>query len=81
MNRPSLIGQTIRELHFRKETLDQAIVALESLSNTTRSLAVGPTPQNETRSIASQRGRKSMPPAERAQVSVRMKKYWANRQK
>jgi len=54
----------IRDLQAEKRRLDQSIAAMESLMTS-----------NHIR----RRGRKSMGPAERAEVSKRMKGYWASR--
>ncbi len=62
------INKTLRELHQEKRDLDAAIAALEARLHTR---AVRPT--------QSRRGRKSMSPEEREQVSRRMSKYWEAR--
>lgn len=61
----------IQKLYAEKETLVRAISALEALQQ-----ASG----NDTVEVPrSRRGRKSMNPEERQEVSLRMKKYWATR--
>jgi hypothetical protein len=67
-----LIGM-IRSLYADKERLDRVIAALEELQHDSQRLPYG-FPGNR-------RGRKSMGADERQEVSVRMKKYWANRRK
>jgi hypothetical protein len=61
----------IQKLYAEKESLVRAISALEALQ------------QNSKLDAAmvrhSRRGRKSMNPEERQEVSLRMKKYWASR--
>ena len=63
----------IRALHAEKEWLDRAIGALEQLRSNADvdGLITG----------AKRRGRKSMSPEERRELSERMKKYWAQRRK
>ena len=67
------LNQTIRELYAEKEKLDQVIAALEDMQRTSQSGLL--------RQVRGSRGRKSMGPAERQQVSARMKHYWAKRRK
>ena len=69
-NRSMDLNQTIRQLHAEKERLDQVIAALEQLQRTESGGLVRE---------RSPRGRKSMAPAERQQVSARMKAYWAKK--
>ena len=57
----------LHELYLEKKTLDQAIAALEAKAQR----ANGPTSSDR------RRGRKSMSPEERLQVSRRMASYWA----
>jgi len=65
-------SRIIRELRDEKTRLDAAITQLEALAGICDgSLALS----------RSRRGRKSMGPAERREVSARMKKYWASRRK
>ena len=61
----------IQKLYAEKESLMRAISALEALQGTSEDVAAE---VNRSR-----RGRKSMNPEERQEVSLRMKKYWANR--
>jgi K+/H+ antiporter YhaU regulatory subunit KhtT len=61
--------KTIAELRARRDQLARIIAQLEELQ-------VNPGPQSTKR-----RGRKFMGPKERAEVSKRMKLYWANRAK
>jgi hypothetical protein len=65
------IYKAIRELRSEKVRLDRVIAALEELQNRGDGSA-GP-------GVGRRRGRKSMKTEERAQVSVRMKQYWARR--
>jgi hypothetical protein len=60
---------TIEELRREKEKLERVIALLEELQATVAVAA----PQQK------RRGRKSMSPAERREVSARMKRYWAAR--
>ena len=60
-------SQILRELRMQREILDRAIRELESIAAGDG----GP----------KRRGRKSMGPEERLQVSARMKKYWAARRR
>ena len=62
------LTKTIEDLRREKEKLEQVIASLEELQ------ATGQIPVRERR-----RGRRSMSPEERREVSARMKKYWANR--
>ena len=62
--------EALQKLYAEKESLMRAITALEALQS-----ADGATP----RRVRSRRGRKSMDPQERQEVSMRMKRYWANR--
>ena len=63
--------KAIQRLIAEKESIMRAIVALEALEQ--GGLASGV----ETKTGRSRRGRKSMGSAERQEVSLRMKKYWA----
>jgi hypothetical protein len=63
-------SKTIEELRREKQRLDRVIASLEELK---ASVAETPTP------LRTRRGRKSMSPEERREVSKRMKRYWANR--
>ncbi len=66
--------KAIQELYGEKERLERVIASLEELQRT-----AGSSP--EPPSGLKRRGRKSMPPLEREQVSERMKAYWAARRK
>jgi len=63
--------EAIQKLYAEKESLLRATSALETLqaSDTKGTVEIGRT----------KRGRKSMDPEERQEVSLRMKKYWASR--
>jgi hypothetical protein len=65
------LSDAIQKLYAEKESLVRAIAALEALQQDSKlgSAAVR----------RSRRGRKSMNPEEREEVSTRMKKYWASR--
>ena len=65
------LSDAIQKLYAEKESLVRAIAALEALQQDSKlgSAAVR----------RSRRGRKSMNPEEREEVSMRMKKYWASR--
>ena len=65
------IYKAIRELRSEKVRLDRVIAAVEELQNRGDG-STGP-------GVGRRRGRKSMKTEERAQVSVRMKQYWARR--
>jgi hypothetical protein len=65
------LSDTIQKLYAEKESLMKAISVLEALQRDT--LAGSATISR------SRRGRKSMDPDERQEVSLRMKKYWASR--
>jgi hypothetical protein len=62
--------KTIEALRCEKEKLERVIASLEELKAPDGS---------QNASVRSPRGRKSMPPEERREVSARMKRYWANR--
>ena len=64
--------KAIQDLYAEKDKLERIIASLEELQRTAGSLPVLPTP-------AKRRGRKSMNPSERQEVSERMRKYWASR--
>jgi hypothetical protein len=66
------LKRAIRELHQRLQLVESAIAALQSLSQDT-------TPEYRAPKPPERRGRKSMSPAERKEVSRRMRKYWAGR--
>jgi hypothetical protein len=61
----------IQKLRAEKESLVRAISALEALQHDSE--------VSQTVVTRSTRGRKSMAPEERQEVSLRMKKYWASR--
>ena len=65
--------KAIQELYAEKEKLERVIASLEELQLS----AGGGIPQ--TAKPGKRRGRKSMSPEERQEVSERMKKYWAGR--
>jgi len=65
------LSDAIQKLYVEKESLLRAIAALEALQ---RDSGAGSAAVNRSR-----RGRKSMDPLERQEVSLRMKKYWASR--
>jgi len=63
--------ETIQDLYAEKERLERVIASLEAL------MGIG---QPEAPKLkGSKRGRKSMSPTEREEVSARMKKYWDRR--
>ena len=63
----------IQDLNAEKERLERVIASLEDLQRAA-GLDIPPAPQGGKR-----RGRGSMGPEEKQQVSARMKKYWASR--
>jgi hypothetical protein len=65
------LSDAIQKLYAEKESLIRAISALEALQHDAK---IGASASNRSR-----RGRKSMNPEERQEVSLRMKKYWAER--
>ncbi len=65
--------KAIRTLYDEKERLDKLIQSIEQLQ------ARGETGLRSA--VRGKRGRKRMSPAERKEVSERMKKYWASRKK
>jgi hypothetical protein len=65
------LSDAIQKLYAEKESLVRAIAALEALQ---RDANAGSSAVSRSR-----RGRKSMDPEERQEVSLRMKKYWAGR--
>jgi hypothetical protein len=67
--------EAIQKLYAEKESLLRAISALEALQ-ASEAVTAEVTTAVENRS---RRGRKSMNPEERQEVSQRMKKYWASR--
>ena len=66
--------KAIQDLYAEKEKLERVIASLEELQRTSGSLPSLPR-------TAKRRGRKSMSPEERQEVSQRMKKYWESRRK
>ncbi|MBL8215664.1 MAG: hypothetical protein JNK87_33390 [Bryobacterales bacterium] len=65
--------KAIEELHEEKRRLDEVIAHLEALSQA-RDKGAEPAP-------ARKRGRKGMSEEERAEVSARMKEFWAEKRK
>ena len=65
--------KAIRELHKEKQRLEQVIASLEDFLKVEG--------VKEAQAAKRRRGRKSMGPRERLEVSERMKKYWAARRK
>jgi hypothetical protein len=68
---PMDIQETILVLKIERDKVVRAIAALEEY------LLTGGDPAQ----LPKRRGRKSMPPEERAEVSERMRKYWAKRRR
>ena len=66
--------KVIQELHQEKAKLERVITSLEELQRAAGS-------NGDWLPSVKRRGRKSMPVEERAQVSERMKRYWAARRK
>jgi hypothetical protein len=66
------LSNTIQDLYAEKEKLERIIASLEELQRTAGPVPALPKP-------AKRRGRKSMNPSERQEVSERMRKYWAGR--
>lgn len=60
----------IRELEARRDRVSASIATLEKLQA-----------EYSNQPAKSRRGRKSMSPEERREVSARMKRYWAGRRK
>ena len=67
------LNKMIGDLRAEKAVLDQAIATLQELQRSKRA--------NSFVRERSPRGRKSMPPEERKEVALRMKRYWAARRK
>jgi hypothetical protein len=65
------LSDAIQKLYAEKESLVRAITALEALQQDSKA--------GSGAVRRSRRGRKSMNPEERQEVSLRMKKYWASR--
>jgi hypothetical protein len=66
--------RAIQQLYEEKDRLERVIASLEELQRTAGAPPVLP-------QTLKRRGRKSMAPTERQEVSERMKKYWENRRK
>ena len=65
----------LAELYARRQSIDRTIAEFEKLiSPTNRPGFLKPKPKDH-------RGRKSMDPAERLEVSARMRRYWDSRRK
>jgi len=64
--------KAIQDLYAEKEKLERVIASLEELQRTAGDLP-------EVPKTGKRRGRKSMNPQERAEVSERMKRYWESR--
>jgi hypothetical protein len=64
------LQETIRQLQIQRRQIDVAIANLEDLQGTH---------DGGNFVIPSRRGRKSMGPEERQQVSDRIRRYWATR--
>ena len=62
------LQKAIRDLYEEKERIDEVIASLEQYLRT-----------NGAVSPKRKRGRKSMGPEERQEVSARMRSYWASR--
>lgn len=67
--------KAIQDLYAEKEKLERVIASLEELQRAAGG-GIPPAPGSGKR-----RGRKSMGPDERQEVSDRMKRYWARRRK
>jgi hypothetical protein len=67
------LQKTIQELQFQKQRIERTIAGLEQLQ---KGDGGGRVPVQPNR-----RGRKSMGPEERQDVSRRMKRYWGTRRK
>ena len=68
-----LLNETIRQLYKEKEKLDKVIASLEGLQ--------GAKLASSSVTARGRRGRKSMSPAERLEVSNRMKRHWAKQRR
>jgi hypothetical protein len=64
--------KAIQDLYAEKEKLERVIASLEELQRSAGTLPPAARP-------IKRRGRKSMSPEERQEVSERMKKYWESR--
>jgi hypothetical protein len=67
--------KAIQDLYVEEEKLERVISSLEELQRAA-GLSIPPAPGR-----GKHRGRKSMSPDDRQEVSERMKKYWADRRK
>jgi hypothetical protein len=67
--------KTIQDLYLEKEKLMRVIASLEELQ-LAAGLSIPPSPGK-----GKPRGRKSMSPDDRQEVSERMRNYWASRRK
>lgn len=67
MNYDVILAELEAEMYALRNRITQIRKAIDALKSTQRR--------------KSTRGRKSMPPAERLEVSARMKRYWAGRRK
>ena len=65
------LGKALQDLYAEKGQIERIIVSLEELQASTTT----------ARHTGKRRGRKSMGAAERAEVSLRMKQYWAARRR
>jgi hypothetical protein len=70
---PIDLRKVLKDLYTQRERLEHVITSLEALQ---QGSAAGVPPHKK-----SNRGRKSMGPEERREVSERMRKYWAARRK
>jgi len=68
------LNKALQDLYAEREKLERAIASLEALQRAATEFSSLP-------KIGKRRGRKSMNATERAEVSERMKKYWASRRK
>ena len=69
------LHKVIQDLNAEKEKVERVIASIEELQGA-GGLSIWPASGSGKR-----RGRKSMGPEERQDVSERMKKYWASRRK
>ena len=69
---PMDLYKAIQDLYAEKEKLERVIASLEELQRSSTGLPSLSRP-------VKRRGRKSMSPEERQEVSERMKKYWESR--
>lgn len=68
------INKAIHELYEEKKRLDRVIASLEEMQRNATALPNMTIPEKR-------RGRKSMDPQARQEVSERMKRYWDSRRK